>query len=68
MTSSPHNVEPQGEDPLTTSERQRVGVLLASVTTRTLLQSLVGLCRMNDDAKLIIAELVGRLPPDELGD
>ena len=67
MTSGYHNVDPQGEDPLTTDERQRVGALLASVTTRTLLQSLVGLCRMNDDAKLIIAELVSRLPPDEPG-
>jgi len=64
MTSGPFTADPHGDDPLTPGERQRIGDLLSNVTTRTLLQSLIGLCRMNDDAKLIIAELINRLPLD----
>jgi hypothetical protein len=64
MMSNPTVVPPYQDDPVTAGERRRVGALLASISSKTLLQSLVGLCGMNEDAKLIISELVDRLPPD----
>ncbi|MDY0957179.1 MULTISPECIES: hypothetical protein [unclassified Sphingomonas] len=64
MTSRPFSGDPPHESPLTADEQQRIGSLLSSVSTQTLLQSLVSLCGMNDDARLIIGELVARLPPE----
>jgi len=57
MSSLP--VEPQA---LTPAEQSRVSAVLASVSTRTLLQSLARLNANNTDAALIIAELLERMP------
>ena len=49
--------------PPTDAETRRVGDLLSTVDTRTLLQTLANLSRRNEDASLIIAALIERLPP-----
>lgn len=51
--------------PPTDVETQRVGALLSTVSTRTLLHTLATLCRQNEDAGLIIAALIDRLPVEE---
>lgn len=51
--------------PLTTDERHRIGALLETVSSQTLLHSLARLNEGNADASLIIAELIGRLPLEE---
>ncbi len=51
--------------PPTDAETQRVGALLSTVSTRTLLQTLASLCHENEDSGLIIAALLDRLPPEE---
>lgn len=60
--SDPSVLATDRDDPLTAGELRRVGDALATVSTQTLLQSLVALCRMSEDGKLIIAELIDRLP------
>ena len=49
--------------PLTRAERRHLGSLLKDVSTRSLLHSLIGIERDSEDAQLIIAELLDRLPP-----
>ena len=49
-------------EPLTTAEQRRLRALLGPVSTYTLLQSLMGLERESEDARLIIATLMDRLP------
>lgn len=56
--------KPSQDDPLTAAERQRVHSLLATVSSQTLLQALVRMCPSTADAKVIIAELIDRLPPE----
>lgn len=51
------------DDPaLTAAEQIRLDALLGSVSTHTLLHSLTGLDRESEDARLIIAALMNRLP------
>ncbi|WP_174297790.1 hypothetical protein [Sphingomonas bacterium] len=57
-----------GQDPFvppTDAEKQRVGALLATVSTRTLLLTLASLSQQNEDASLIVAALLDRFPPVE---
>ena len=58
---------PGGFEPPTDAEARRVGALLSTVGTRTLLHTLAKLSQQNEDASLIIAALLDRLPPDEDG-
>jgi hypothetical protein len=48
--------------PLTDVEQSRLKALLDTVSTQTLLNSLMALERDSDDARLIIATLLDRLP------
>ncbi|MEG3166517.1 hypothetical protein U1701_18255 [Sphingomonas sp. PB2P19] len=50
---------------MTLAEQKRVSAVLAAVSTRTLLRSLARLNIHNVDARLIIAELLERLPADK---
>lgn len=65
MIPGPINVPPASSAPLTEAEQERVGNLLSTVSTRTLLHSLSRLCQENADTKLIISALLDRLPPEE---
>jgi hypothetical protein len=47
---------------LTAEEQARLSALLGSISTHTLLHALTGLKRDSEDARLLIAELMGRLP------
>lgn len=49
---------------LTPAEQVRVSTVLSNVSTQTLLHSLARLNAQNIDARLIIAELLDRLPAE----
>jgi hypothetical protein len=49
---------------LTPAEKQRGAALLASVSSHTLLNVLATLCNDHEDAAIIIAALLDRLPAD----
>ena len=65
MPTGPTINLPDPAAPLTEAEQQRVGNLLSTVSTRTLLHSLARLCQENSDTKLIISALLDRLPAEE---
>ena len=65
MIPEPSTGERDGFVPLTDDERTRIAALLATVSTRTLLKSLRRFHVNNEDADLILATLLDRLPFDE---
>ncbi|WBH18093.1 hypothetical protein [Sphingomonas radiodurans] len=52
---------------LTPEERARFDALIGAVDTDTLLRSLVGLDPESEDARLLIAAVMDRLPPSAGG-
>lgn len=64
MPLPPTPTPAQDFPPLTDAENARLATLLSSVSSRTLLQSLAHLCEGNQDAGLILATLLARLPAE----
>lgn len=58
----PASPDSSDRTPITPEEQARLGALLARVSTHTLLHSLAGLERDSQDARLLIAALLDRLP------